>query len=650
MSRRVLLVDNDRDFLETRTELLQQEGYLVYPAVSLEAARQRLAETWVHVAVVDIRLRDDNDDKDKSGLTFAKESLYRAVPKIMLTRYPSYEQVREVMGPELAGLPPAVDFIAKQGGIAALRTALDETFAKFVRIDEALVIRWQMAANFVTLAGIIDPAQPAAELWESAVELEDLFRRLFYACQQITLSQQLLVGEHYVVLAVSAYGADQSERQVIVSCGRVAAIEEKYRRYEQFAAPNEGRGSTVLDAKAHTLNFAALAYRLVGGRSEEIKRFEEFYRANNAAEVEVALDHLYNNTLRAWHDRRQYYVPSATLSHDYASLLGVQVSALMPAELQPRIEAICQQAASGGLAALDYSPHHLTVRLAPERVQTLVNPAHCLTMQLDIGPSLYGAIHGGVRPESVLVNPPGETWLVDFARAGAGPLLFDFVLLETTLMRDLLDVGLPLRYELEERLLGAAHLEPEVENPVSPVLEKPLAAIHTLRRLAGELAGPAPAPYLLGLFLCSIEPVARFDPAVRYLRSELIQTVHSLLASALLCQQLTHLRDARLALPTPALDGIWINEENRQVWAHGRQVELSSQEFSILHYLSSRAGKLCTRRAIFEEALEQHYEDDMVERTRVDSAMSRLRRKIELDPDNPQHLHTARGQGYRFEW
>jgi hypothetical protein len=189
-----------------------------------------------------------------------------------------------------------------------------------------------------------------------------------------------------------------------------------------------------------------------------------------------------------------------------------------------------------------------------------------------------------------------------------------------------------------------------VDESVSPALDKPLRAIHALRRLASELAGTTPAPYLLGLFLCSIEPVVRFDPTVRYLRGELIQAIHSLLSSALLCQQLTELRERRLDLPAPALDGIWINEENREVWVRGQQVELSPQEFSILHYLANRAGRLCTRRAIFEEALEQHYQDDTVERTRVDSAMSRLRRKIELDPDNPQHLYTVRGQGYRFEW
>ena len=35
------------------------------------------------------------------------------------------------------------------------------------------------------------------------------------------------------------------------------------------------------------------------------------------------------------------------------------------------------------------------------------------------------------------------------------------------------------------------------------------------------------------------------------------------------------------------------------------------------------------------------------ERT-IDVQINRLRRKIEVDPANPQHLHTVRGAGYRL--
>ncbi len=119
----VLFADNAPDFLKTRSEFLEQEGYLVVPANNPTEARRKLEKGGIDLAILDIRLVDDDDEKDVSGLTLAKE-VARTVPKIILTGFPSYEYVREALRPQLEGLPAAVDFVAKEEGPEVLLQVL----------------------------------------------------------------------------------------------------------------------------------------------------------------------------------------------------------------------------------------------------------------------------------------------------------------------------------------------------------------------------------------------------------------------------------------------------------------------------------------------------------------------------------------------
>ena len=125
----ILLADNNIDFLQTRRVLLEQAGYKVITASNLIEARQLLGSTHIDLAILDIRLEDDKDEKDISGLLLARESAH-SVPKIMLTLYPSVDTVR----PSLSGLTPggavAVDYVTKADGPEALlrviRTVLQQ--------------------------------------------------------------------------------------------------------------------------------------------------------------------------------------------------------------------------------------------------------------------------------------------------------------------------------------------------------------------------------------------------------------------------------------------------------------------------------------------------------------------------------------------
>src|SRR6185503_4829612 len=68
--------------------------------------------------------------------------------------------------------------------------------------------------------------------------------------------------------------------------------------------------------------------------------------------------------------------------------------------------------------------------------------------------------------------------------------------------------------------------------------------------------------------------------------------------------------------------------------------------FDLLWFMASRPGHVFSRDAL----IQQVWGDDRVVGERsIDSLMSRLRRKLEADPDEPRYLQTVWGSGYRFE-
>ncbi len=77
----------------------------------------------------------------------------------------------------------------------------------------------------------------------------------------------------------------------------------------------------------------------------------------------------------------------------------------------------------------------------------------------------------------------------------------------------------------------------------------------------------------------------------------------------------------------------------------GEPIELTKQEFDLLYLLVARPGIVFSRAAL----LQQVWSGDtyVTERT-VDTVISRLRRKIERDPQDPEMLLTAWGVGYKF--
>src|ERR1700730_5517753 len=77
----------------------------------------------------------------------------------------------------------------------------------------------------------------------------------------------------------------------------------------------------------------------------------------------------------------------------------------------------------------------------------------------------------------------------------------------------------------------------------------------------------------------------------------------------------------------------------------GKPITLTSQEFKLLKYLASSAGRVVSREELLNEVW--GYQNYPSTRT-VDNHVLRLRQKLEPDPATPRYLMTMHGAGYKF--
>lgn len=93
------------------------------------------------------------------------------------------------------------------------------------------------------------------------------------------------------------------------------------------------------------------------------------------------------------------------------------------------------------------------------------------------------------------------------------------------------------------------------------------------------------------------------------------------------------------------IHGLEIDPARRRVRVRGLDVDLTAQEFNLLHLLASHPGIVFSRNALLARIWKG---DTFVTERSVDTLVKRLRRKIEGDSAEPRLVLTVWGAGYRF--
>jgi two-component system alkaline phosphatase synthesis response regulator PhoP len=122
-----------------------------------------------------------------------------------------------------------------------------------------------------------------------------------------------------------------------------------------------------------------------------------------------------------------------------------------------------------------------------------------------------------------------------------------------------------------------------------------------------------------------------FDPA------ELLARVEALLRRVQ--------KENRIPVQSFHFSDVEIDFEKAELLKRGIPVTLASKELQLLRYLVDNRGRVVPREELLQNVWE--YSTDVSSRT-IDVHVAWLRQKLEDNPQNPKHIHTIRGKGYRF--
>jgi DNA-binding response OmpR family regulator len=103
------------------------------------------------------------------------------------------------------------------------------------------------------------------------------------------------------------------------------------------------------------------------------------------------------------------------------------------------------------------------------------------------------------------------------------------------------------------------------------------------------------------------------------------------------------LRRARAEVDRLVLGSVNVDLQSQRAIAGKHVVSLTRRECDLLRYLAARRDRVVYRDELLREVW--GYPDAPLTRS-VDSAVARLRKKIEPDPHHPLFIHTVHGDGY----
>ncbi|MCL4262425.1 MAG: DNA-binding response regulator [Anaerolineae bacterium] len=642
----LLWADNMPESLELYSEFFRESGYHVLTATNAEEARLALRQRRIHLAVLDMRLEREEDDKDMSGYNIARTEA-PGIPKIILTAWPS---LRDAVQSLKGSVPPAVEYLTKpETSLEALQTAVQQALTQYSRINWQLTITWQTLPAFLQMAQwLCADAAPLAtfgtgltDLPERAAELEDLFRKLFYDYAQITIGPALTFTPEHFILPVYAFTMQGVESRHIVSCGLRTAVQTENSQYEKLVPQRFGIKNIGKLHTAETARFAAIAYTFMGDDLAASQTLRFFSQNRPAAEVTAVIHSLYAHNLAAWYETAVPH-PENNLLTFAQTWLHLPPPAETAAHIRRMADIVAAQ--TGRVTNTNTALHfHLDG-------ETLTLPHPALWWEgaepALQGEAAWGVTHGRVNTDSILVDRKQQVWLLDFAGVNWGPLVADFVMLETAVTHDLFQPReLHQACALQQQLWQPLQLDdPIATSDLPPEAIYIISLVNRVRQEAARLAGCDWRAYQEMAYLCCVARLLSLPPQPYYTGHTLTGWLHLLVATAVLTPQLS-------TIPAPITTGepgLRLDEVNKSVWVEGQQIELTTQEYDIMAYLYAHAGQLCERHDIVEKGLQEPYDYHDPEQSRLNSAMSRLRRKIEPDTRQPRYLMTVHGRGYRL--
>jgi hypothetical protein len=562
--------------------------------------------------------------------------------------------VREALRMEEADRPPAVDFVAKQEKLEGLLAHVREAFKKRVHLRWDLELDWQ-AVDIYSLVNRFEADLQNESILGRAEELGDLFRLLFKEVDQARVDRLLWQDQQRAALAVYTYSGGFPSQPFVVVCGTRKEIMAERENYLAIAPEAPGDNGSLLRGQAQTSHYAANAYALAGADMENLRPLAEAYLTLPEKDTHACLRSLFQETLPGWQQSQRVIDENDSLAGRYRRLVAQSIELPSHLRLEEHIHSIALHGRAAGID-LKLEEDGLSFQVGRQR-QAYPPPLQALESQAFEQPGVVLArTPGNLSWLSILGAPAanpggaptGQAWLSDFRWAGWAPVAWSYVLMEAELRFDRLETSnMQQIYAVEKALLSEDFTQPDPRD-LDPPLRKPFRAILEIRKLAAGAVGRDVAAYHLGVYYQALKRVAEATPSAQAKKSEQRRLAHAVVCLAMASQVLSGGRaspsveeQAPSATRSP---GIQIDLPSRQVWVDGEPVVLSKTDFELLAYFYQRANLLCTREEVFRLIYDRSY--SKADAYLLDTAIDRLRDKIEPERGRPRYLITRPREGY----
>ncbi|MCA9889202.1 MAG: response regulator, partial [Anaerolineae bacterium] len=324
MKKRILVIDNDKNYSNMLVGWLRDLDYEPTACASLEEAKERIAQEYYHVLMVDIRMKDDSDPDDFSGFQIIQNENYRSIPKIISTSHRE-AAFHEMWGDQVTNRED-VYFISKSDDSQVRRGLLEQVFAK-VEDDFDLRFRFneRTAVSFYHLTSHLFTQEPTERLPAYSVIFEALLRRIFHGNRQVTLNRIYCVEKDTLTMSAYCYGSGLVVQPTgyLVHFGRREVVSEGVKRnprqvqYHPQSQPLLGNPSTL----AETHGLAAVAYEFLNVELEGVQTLEQVIGETNHEQLRSLLSTLKETYFDNLHPRSAKKRPVKDLAIYYDELL-----------------------------------------------------------------------------------------------------------------------------------------------------------------------------------------------------------------------------------------------------------------------------------------------------------------------------------------
>ncbi|GAB4579141.1 MAG: hypothetical protein Fur0022_18790 [Anaerolineales bacterium] len=553
----VLVADNIELSARHLAVKLENYGYQTHTVFTPEDALKALQTNWFDAAILDLRLRDDHNSYDISGIEVAMRA-NTPVPVIIRSGFASFEALLEFIR-QREGIPDTFDYILKWEPLENLLQALEEAIKKS-GYHAPLEIKQQKGFSFLSMALQLEEDEDLSILSKRTREIEALFHKLMGGPDRsITVYPMPKGGGEASLVLAQPTGKYGKEDFRVVKIGRREKMRDERHRFDECVRRLVSlEGAPQLGDYEETLHYGALEVSVLGGnKNGNFETLTDFYQTNHEIKnIEEVLTHLFTNTCEIWY-LSQKMREGKELVGLYRTLFDLDgqqqefetcMNDLIPLRVSGEKLEILEDKRVSLVRKHGLSPLYL-----PNPVEIIFNvwdeaSKHYPENREKIDALFYASVpfcivHGDLHGDNVLIDEDRNTWILDFARTGISFALRDFIQLESVFTMEMVRThSLSKWFDYLWCLFQPRGWSERI--PKSPDLpsdlQKSLKAAQHLRDLANDLVKEVDIRlYYYGLLFHAARLfIKETSNPLQGPRSPQVKKAHALLACALIAYRL----------------------------------------------------------------------------------------------------------------